>query len=234
MRAHSRRLSAVWAVLLGCIPAAPTAVALERPAAPLPAAAPALKTVLARAETLLNQGRAAEAYAVLAPSETRFAGLPRFDYALGAAAVDAGYNDQAVLILQRVLLVEPAHLPARMELGRAYFNLGDLELAEREFRLLQQANPPPFAARVIDDYLARIDRGRTAYSRQLKLHTQLEAGFNSNANGGTDSSRFVNFQLDESAREQDSVFYGLSLGATSALPLAPHPRLTLRHPRWEA
>ena len=65
--------------------------------------ASAQESDLARAQQLLRQGQAAQAYAILEPLESANAGDLNFDYAMGVAALDSGHADRAVIALERVL-----------------------------------------------------------------------------------------------------------------------------------
>ena len=47
---------------------------------------------------------------------------------------------------ERVLIVDPNHLGARVDLARAYFALGDSARARGEFRIALAQNPPPAAS----------------------------------------------------------------------------------------
>lgn len=89
--------------------------------------------VLDVAEQALLGKRQVDAYAALAPLQMERAGDVRFDYLLGIAALDSGKPGEAIIALERVLTVDPAHAQARAELARAYFVLGDHAHARREF-----------------------------------------------------------------------------------------------------
>ena len=113
---------------------------------------------IARAQQLLNQNKPAEAYEYLAPFEDRYAGDVDFDYVLGISALDSGKSDKATLAFERVLAVNPNFAGARLDMARAYFQLGDADRAKAEFLTVRELNPPQQALAVIKQYLDAIDK----------------------------------------------------------------------------
>ena len=152
-------------------------------AAVFPAAA--ADPVVEQAEALLKQNRAAEAYALLSPHEDAMAGDPSFDYVFGVAALDAGHPDKATLALERVLAVQPNFAGARLDMGRAYFNLGDYPRARAEFNTVLGQNPPPAARQTIERYLAAIQEREKARDTLLTGFLELVGGYDSNVNNST-------------------------------------------------
>src|SRR5260221_6187151 len=95
------------------------ALALALLAAGFPALAQ--QADIARAKALVDQGKPAEAYEILAPLEDKLSGDVEFDYLLGVAALDSGKPDRATLAFERVLAVNPNFAGARLDMARAYF-----------------------------------------------------------------------------------------------------------------
>ena len=71
------------------------------------------------AKTLLEQNKAAEAFALLNVEESVRAGEVSYDLLLGISAVESGQNTRAVFALERVLAMEPNNARARAEIARA-------------------------------------------------------------------------------------------------------------------
>ena len=69
-------------------------------------------------------------------------GDPEFDYLFGMAAIDTGEISKGIFSLERVLIVQPNNHPARLELARAYFLLGEDIRARKEFNAVLKQNPP--------------------------------------------------------------------------------------------
>lgn len=147
---------------------------------------------LAEAERLIKAGKSEAAFKALAPAEFELAGNVDYDYLLGVAALESGRPDRATLILERVLAVDPAHAAARLDIGRAYFALGDYERAKREFTALRQLDAPPAALITIDRYLTAIDERQQQSSTRGSAY--VEAGFGTDSNitaGPSQSSIYV-------------------------------------------
>ncbi len=184
---------------------APTGV-FAQAASPAPATF-AGSTHDSAARQLAQSGRGADAlYRYLVPLEGQYAGDPDYDYALGTSALDSGRLSHAVFVLQRAVAARPRFAGARMELARAYFELGDNESARREFAILEKDNPPPQARRAIAGYLAAIDRRAAAYRPQRSAYAELGSGYDSNANASTDDDTFLGITLNPTNVEQPSAF----------------------------
>ncbi len=121
-------------------------------------AALAAELDLEKADALMKQGKPAEAYSLLEPFEFQLSGNVRFDYLLGIAALDSGRPDKATLAFERVLATDPNFTGARIDMGRAYFQLGDYTRAKAEFETVLTQNPPPAARATINNYLAAIEK----------------------------------------------------------------------------
>jgi tetratricopeptide (TPR) repeat protein len=186
--------------------------------APIPAA-PAEEPDWARVESLLRDGKAAEAHALLGPYEFDQSGNTRFDYLLGIALLDSGKPDLATLALERVLAVDPDFDGARLEMARAYFRLGDHDRARREFRILLARNPRPAARVTIEKYLQRIDRGVQSRDVSRSAYVEAALGHDSNVNSATSQTQiyvpsvfpFV-FNLDPANVESASAYRTLGAG----------------------
>lgn len=187
-------------------------------AAPLPAWAD--DPVIEQAETLMKENRAADAYALLLPREDAMAGDPRFDYVFGVAALDAGHPDKATLALERVLALQPNFAGARLDMGRAYFNLGDYPRARAEFNTVLGQNPPPAARQTIERYLAAIAEREKARDTLLTGFLELVGGYDSNVNNSTSQASVavpalgnLVFTLDASNVEKHDTYTMLAGGA---------------------
>lgn len=155
--------------------------ALHSVAIPVHAAEPDL----AAAEKLMQSGRAAEAYATLAPLEDEFAGNVRYDYLLGIAALDSGKPDKATLAFERVLAVDPDFAGARLDMARAYYHLGDFVRAKAEFDTVLTQNPPPVARATVSRYLDLIREQEEAKKTVKVGYAEFTYGRDSNVNNST-------------------------------------------------
>ncbi len=144
------------------------------------------------ADTLLHAGKPAEAYTLLEPLEFARAGEVRFDYLLGIAALDSGKPDKATLAFERVLAVDPNFAGARLDMARAYYQLGDLPRAKTEFQLVLTQSPPEVARVTIQKYLDAIAAHEQAQRTQVSGYAEGVVGRDSNiANSTTQTFTFA-------------------------------------------
>jgi len=137
-------------------------------------------------------------------------------YRQGTAALDAGGTEDAIAILQQVLTVDPDHLPARAELGRAYAAAGDYDAARQELSTVAEADSaPPEVRDAIGRHIAALDTRLAAPQRtRVSGHLRVRSGFDSNVNNATDEERILIpafaalglATLDPNAREQSDGF----------------------------
>lgn len=140
---------------------------------------------LQKAQELMNQGRAQEAFALLDPLEDKRAGEVEFDYLLGISALDSGKADRATLAFERVLAVNPNFAGARLDMARALFQLGDLPRAKTEFEAVLSQNPPEQARGIIAQYVAAIDKAEKEKNRRVSGYVELVVGRDDNVNNST-------------------------------------------------
>lgn len=172
-----------------------------------------------KAQELMKEGKAAEAYLLLEAMEFEKAGEVNFDYLLGIAALDSGKPDKATLAFERVLAVKPDFAGARLDMARAYFMLGDLERANTEFGAVLDLNPPPAARQVVKKYLAVIEDRKKAAQTRISGHVEGMAGHDNNISAATNdfsagvlSAYGVIMSPTGNAVRRDGMFFGLAGG----------------------
>lgn len=176
------------------------------------------KALLDKAAALLRNGKPGAAHTLLAPLEAEHAGEVRFDYLLGVAALDSGRPDTATFIFERVLTVKPDFTAARLDLARAYYQLGDYPRARTEFATVLQQNPPAAARRNIVKYLDAIDAQQKGRRTHLSGYLEGTIGHDNNINFSTSEHRvFVDLLgtsvlLDESNVQVADQYYAISAG----------------------
>jgi tetratricopeptide (TPR) repeat protein len=189
---------------------------------------PAETTALVgQARQLVLENRMQAAFALLQPHELALAGNPDYDYLLGTAALDSGHADLAIFALERVLEQKPQFAGARLELARAYFDIGDSEAARYHFDYLQGQNPPPHVRQAITSYLRAIDRVAAAYKPIHLPHFAAGFGWDSNANASTAEEQFLGFVLDGNNVKSESPYYFATLGDYYSRPLSPGVKMML-------
>ncbi len=184
-------LCAAWpAAFAQSLPPVPAAQAPARGAASAQMQTP-LAQLLATARRQIDERRADAAFRALHAQVADYGGEPEFDYLLGLAALDAGHPGEAVIALERVLMVKPDFLQARAEIARAYFALRERENARREFETVSAQRIPEDARRVIGQYLDAIRRAENAARPTLTATLEVETGYDSNVNFGSSTGQWV-------------------------------------------
>lgn len=186
-------------LLAGSVVAQPVDAAQKTPAQPGQLTAPPDQSTLdARdqplrdAEALIKNGNPAAAYTLLKPLEFERSGEIRFDYLFGIAALDSGHADKATLAFERVLTMDPNFAGARLDMARAYYQLGDLPRAKTEFETVLGQNPPELAKATIQKYLDAIASHEQAKKTRLSAYVEGVAGHDSNiANSSTQTFTFA-------------------------------------------
>lgn len=175
---------------------------------------------LDQAAALMKQGKAAEAYSLLQPFEFEQSGNVKFDYLLGIAALDSGKPDKATLAFERVLATDPNFAGARVDMGRAYYQLGDFTRARLEFESVLKQNPPPAAKATIDKYLAAIEKQETAKKTITTAYIEATAGHDTNVNFATSQDQIavpalgnLIFTLNPASVKAPDDYLGFALGA---------------------
>lgn len=175
---------------------------------------------LARAERLMVENKAPEAYLLLSPFEDQYAGDPKFDYLLGITALDSGRADKATLAFERVLAVNPNFAGARLDMARAYFQLGDYARAKTEFETVQQQNPPPAAQVTVDQYLKAIEERSKIRQTQITGFAEFSMGRDSNVNNSSSATTVtvpalgnLIFTLDSRNVQRSDSYTNYALGA---------------------
>lgn len=146
---------------------------------------------LDKADALMKQGKAAEAYSLLEPFEFAQSGKIRFDYLLGIAALDSGKPDKATIAFERVLATDPNFAGARIDMGRAYYQLGDFARAKTEFETVLTQNPPAAARATISKYLAAIEKQEDAKKTRGSGYVEAGIGHDTNVNFATSQSQIA-------------------------------------------
>lgn len=176
-------------------------------------------------KALLEQGKAAEAYAVGKKYPEQL-GDPGFDFYFGIAAIDTGHAGEGVLALERYLLNFPDNVSARLQLARGYYLLGDDARARDEFEALQKLKPPADVAASIQRFLDSIRLRESRYSTSAGGYIELGIGSDSNVNAGPASSTvtlpfFGPFALSPSSQKTSDSFASLGAGGYVNYPIQP-------------
>ena len=181
--------------------------------------------VVSTLRELLNAGRMKEAYELARQSEDNL-GDPAFDFLYGLSATDSGHAAAGVLALERVVSAFPDDQNARLELGRAYFILGEDARSLEEFNSVLAKNPPQLVRDNVQRFLDAIRARQTAYNVTTRGFIEAGFGHDSNVNAGPartfalpSGAAFT--VTDDQAVGQDTWFSPYSGGMSVSLPFRP-------------
>lgn len=168
-------------------------------------AAPAVAGVLEDAEQALQAGHPAAAVAVLDGVGDRDVSDPiQLRFLRGLALIEAGQPDAAIAELAPVLARFPGLTRIRLELARAYFEAGQDDRAERQFRQVLGGDLPPAVRRNVLAMLDRIQR-RQRWSGTLRAALAPDTNISSGTDNQTITLFGQQFDLDERARQKGGV-----------------------------
>jgi tetratricopeptide (TPR) repeat protein len=142
--------------------------------------------VLVELLTLVEQGNYVMAYELATSHRQDWEGDGEFDFNYGVAAAQTGHYNEAVFSFERLLEAYPGNARFRLELARCHYQLGNLTLAETEFKRVAAQNPPAAVQQNIERFLTRIAEQRQQVSPSWQGGLDVAAGYDSNINAATD------------------------------------------------
>lgn len=184
--------------------------------------------VLVEAQRLIQAKKAKSAFSMLEPLQSERAGNPEYDYLLGLAALDSGDPTVAVFALERVLAVNPNHVQARAEIARAYYLLGETQVAKQEFESVKKQNIPTEVSVTVQKYLDAIAGISPLESTKLTGYLEYTLGYDSNVNSATSDRQVAIpafggniFTLEAAGVETGDGFHTVAGGVNIRRPLSP-------------
>ncbi|BCO33226.1 hypothetical protein TspCOW1_33290 [Thiohalobacter sp. COW1] len=158
---------------------------------------------------------------MLAPER---AGEPAFDMLYGLAAVRSGHPEHAVFAFERVVALEPGNHRARVELARAHYLAGNLNLASAEFERVLAINPPQRVRDNVHTFLDAIERRQASLSTRVTGYLELRAGTDSNVNSATSDDTLEipalgTFTLNGASLDRSDEFVEKNAGLAVVHPL---------------
>ncbi|MFM9912692.1 MAG: tetratricopeptide repeat protein [Methylophilaceae bacterium] len=183
------------------------------------------------AKVLLQQGKAQESMEILESQLDQMANDVEFNYLLGISSLDAGKPGKAVFAFERVLALDPSHVQARAELGRAMIALGEFEAAEKELQQVRSAELPPEVSARLDSLLALSQRAMVEKAKgndsAVSAYIETAIGYDSNINTATDATSVfipafgITSNLTGLATQQSSMLLGLNGSAFGIKTVSP-------------
>ena len=91
------------------------------------------------------------------------------NFALGLAAAGKGKLSHAAFAFERVLMIDPEHQRARLELARVYTAMGQYDRAREEFNKVLRAQPPDQVQQNIRKFLSFINKSERPWTVETLL-----------------------------------------------------------------
>ena len=117
------------------------------------------------------------------------------NFFLGRSAYELGLYENALSAYDRVLITNAKHYRTRLELGRVYLKLGDLDAAKVEFYDVLAADVPKSVKKNIAILLEKIEKSRTKHKFNAML--KLGAGYDTNVNANPGQTELLNYLSDQ-------------------------------------
>ncbi len=184
--------------------------------------------LIRNAQQLLAAGNAKQAYLLLVSEQDRLSDDVEFNYLLGVAALDSGKMDEAIIALERVLAANPNNAGAKLDLARAYFTVGSLDLAEVSFRELAASNPPAETRIAINRYLESIDAQRKKSWKNLFAWGETSLGYDTNitavpadfSSAVQSAFNIIGINPTGNSIKRKAPYFGAAIGADYMQPLS--------------
>jgi hypothetical protein len=138
--------------------------------------------VIVQARELQAAGKVKQAYQLMQKHADDNAGLFEYDYLLGQLAMDSGKPVEAIFVLERALDQRPNFAPARAELARAYFIIGENKAARNEFEKVQKAEMPAASKKLMARYILAIDDRLFGNTGDTSFYVSAGIGYDTNVN----------------------------------------------------
>ena len=182
---------------------------------------------LARA---VASGAYAEAMGLVEAMRDEWEGKPPFDFLAGIAAAETGDYSEAAYAFERILILQPQHHRARLELARTHFMAGNWDNARANFRTVLASDPPRAVVEKVDTYLQAIEKAQSKQQGRLGLTAKAGLGYDSNVNSATDDTTVaidnLIFELADSNRETSAPFVRWGFDSVYTQPLSRTRRLS--------
>lgn len=167
--------------------------------------------IISKLNAMNQQSEFQQAYDFALTHLNTHEGDSHFDLAYAIAAIETGHIAEGIFALDRLLLVNPNHSVAKLELARALYMQENYDRALQLFKQVRALEPPKLVRYRIDNYLAAIAKKTTIPPTAYRSFLELWHGYDSNANAGPDSQPELVFLTDEALRNGDQ-FQQIKLG----------------------
>jgi len=140
------------------------------------------------ARQLIKENKLEQAYQNLTTKEAYHIGEVEYDLLLARTALKTGHPHEAIFAYERVLINQPGHHLARVELAIAHYQINELENSRQLFDSALKANPPDNIRQTILKYIDRINEKIESRKHSLTGILALKLGRDSNINSATNAT----------------------------------------------
>lgn len=195
-------------------------------------------TSLNELKTLVDQKQFNDAFELSSRLLEEWGGEPGFDLLAGRAAYGAGYFQEAVFSFERVLIVNPDVMTARLYLAFSYFQVRNLGAAQIELTKLLKEELKPEDREKVEEYLRQITELKEAAVVDHNFNIRLSYAYDSNANSGTTLDNLsgvpidspiapIIVNLDPASLEQNDTFTDVNLNYAYSQKLSQKSSIAL-------
>ncbi len=186
----------------------------------------------AQVDELRKQGKAKQAYELALKYRNDLEGEPKYDFAYGMAAIDAGKLSEGVLALERVVLTTPKNTLAHLELARAYFLLKEDTRSRQEFEIVLKRKPPSGVVANVKKFLRIIRLRESEYRSTGTAYVEVALGYDTNINSAPADATFFSpilgsLTLAGGGLEQSDEFLKITTGGKLLHPFEPGKQLLM-------
>lgn len=165
---------------------------------------------------LIKEKQFQPAYELSAQLIEEWGGDPVFDFFAGRAAFGTQHFQEAVFSFERVLVVTPRNLSARVFLAFSYFRVNNYGAAQKELTKLLKEDLPEKDASQVREYLDQITAIKESSVRSHSTSITMGYGYDSNVNSGTSADTITfpvigEIELLDSSRETSDEVAELAL-----------------------
>ncbi len=116
-----------------------------------------VKTLIGNGDTQFNNGKVQEAFNLFSQAFRVAPDNLEANYKLGQAAAAIKDFETAVMAFERVVIIDPTFVQAKIEMAKSFFHLGATETAKQYFREALEVELPKEVRRSITSFLAELN-----------------------------------------------------------------------------
>lgn len=186
-----------------------------------------LASEFANAKRLYNEAKYNEAWAKLIKLIKKDPTNKSLNILMLQTANKSGRVNQALAILERLVMLEPNNITLRKELAKSYANLGDTLSAEHEVEVLKGIEPSLIDSGFEYDIAKRSKASKKRFDNfTYNARLALGLSYNSNVNTGIDELGVrvggLDLELNDEAKKRSSFGEYANLNTNLAYKLSPN------------